>query len=828
MRGILVLIGICLGSLNANAWFPGDSTAYRIDTVAGSDWVGDNGLATLAILKQAEGIAADSAGNLYVADAANHRVRKVSRTSVITTLAGTGVAGFSGDGGPSAAAQLNAPYGLASDGQGNIYIADLGNARIRRIGTDGMITTIAGGGSLAPGDANDGSPATMIKLSSPRNVALDGRGALFFSDFNGHRVYRIDLTAGAMTAVAGTGASGTGGGSGLATQAQLSYPTALGLDRNGSLYIADSQNHAIRKVTAGIISTFAHVTTPTGLIIDGFGTVYVADPAVGQILTFPVNGKPAVYSVAALDLGFGSDGYLYASQGQSVIRVAYSGASTIVAGGGSLASGDQGPATNALLQGPNGVAVDTVGNMYVADQGNHRIRKVAPDGTISTIAGTGEIGDLGDGGLAAQAQLSSPSSVTVDTFGNLYIADTGNHRIRKVNPVGVILPVSFPNLNTPVYAAADSGGNIFVADAGVSSGNGAILKRTPAGAITQLANHLGSPGGFALDGNNNLYFTDTKAKRVRRLDNSGVLTAIADGAWTAPTGVIVGANHDLFVADAGLAEILRVDAEGNVTVVAGTGLSGFSGDGGDAAAAQVNGPAALAIDAQGTIYISDLGNNRVRRLTPAPAAIIAPLQSISALNTASQQPGPIAPGMLLDLTGTGLRTADQPNIQVLFQTDSSLSASQVLSVNSKRIEVRVPSPLTSATGALIQIWNNSNLVAQISAAVSSAAPGLFADATGQAIAINEDGTLNSAANPAARGSIVVLYGTGEGTNGQTVSVNIGGYSADVLYAGPVPGFPGLLQINARVPSGYIGTGALAVSFIAGDTPSQSGVVINLN
>ena len=174
---------------------------------------------------------------------------------------------------------------------GNLYVADLGNARVRVIAANGIITTVAGGGSLAPGGANEGTAATLIALAAPRNIALDGYGALYFSDFSAQRVYRVDLGAGgALTTIAGSGTVGVGGDNGLATLAQLNYPAGLVFDRNRALYIADSQNHLIRKVAGGIISSFARAATPTGLAIDAFGTLYAADPGAGQILAFPLSG----------------------------------------------------------------------------------------------------------------------------------------------------------------------------------------------------------------------------------------------------------------------------------------------------------------------------------------------------------------------------------------------------------------------------------------------------------------------------------------------------------------------------------------------------------
>ena len=232
------------------AVFATAGVSYTINTIAGSDWVGDNGAATAAILLQADGIAADAAGNTYIADAANHRIRKVSRAGTITTIAGTGVPGFSGDGGPAAAAQLNSPYGLAFDGFGNLYIADLGNARVRRIGVDGNIATVAGGGAVSAGGINEGSAATSVFLSSPRNVAWDGGTSLYISDFTGQRVYRL-ASGGSLTTVAGTGIAGFSGDGGLSYNAQVAYPAGLAVDRQGSVYIADSANHVIRKIAGG-------------------------------------------------------------------------------------------------------------------------------------------------------------------------------------------------------------------------------------------------------------------------------------------------------------------------------------------------------------------------------------------------------------------------------------------------------------------------------------------------------------------------------------------------------------------------------------------------
>src|ERR1035437_8003723 len=226
---------------------------YRIEPVAGSARRGDGGAAIAAQISNIQGIAVDRWGNLYLSDTDNHRVRKISASGVITTLAGTGVAGFSGDGGPAAAAQLNLPYGLVADLAGYLYVADLGNDRVRRISPDGVITTAAGQGIR--GSSGDGGTATGAQLLTPRNVSVDAAGNLYFSEFEGHRVRKV-TPDGKISTVAGTGVAGLRGDGAPAVSAQLAFPAGLAVDRLGALYIADSQNQRVRKILAGgVIST---------------------------------------------------------------------------------------------------------------------------------------------------------------------------------------------------------------------------------------------------------------------------------------------------------------------------------------------------------------------------------------------------------------------------------------------------------------------------------------------------------------------------------------------------------------------------------------------
>ena len=639
----ILLLSFCL-SLQAGS--------YTISTVAGSDWVGENVPATSAILLQAEGIVTDNAGNIYISDANNHRVRCVSPNGLIRTIAGNGVAGFAGDDGPASASQLNSPYGLAFDFAGNLYIADLGNARIRRITPAGVISTVAGGGTLPAGGKNEGSMATSLAFLSPRNVAIDGTGIIYISDFGAHRVYRM-TTDGTVTTLAGTGTRGYSG-DGAAPLALLNYPTALAVDHQGIVYIADSGNHLIRRVSAGILTSIARAALPTGLAFDGVATLYVADHAAAQILEVPLSsGITTAMNVSATDIACGGDGFLYVADMTVARRVNVFGISAVIAGGGSLAEGDGGPATTARLNHPGGVALDSIGNLYIADKANNRIRRVGLNGTITTYAGTGAPGNTGDGGSAVLATLNAPTSVTFDPSGNLLIADTGNARLRMVTPGGIITSVATGALSAPAYTMFDSAKNLYIADAA------AIFKITPAGSTTVLFAGLQSPRGMALDAGGNFYFTEPSLKQVWMFTPSGSHSLLAAGAWSSPEGIAVdAAGETLMVADSGLNQILSVNTFGNVTPVAGTGTPGFTGDGAAALLAELNTPSDVLVSASG-VWVTDSGNNRIRQLTGSATQVtVAPLNVVSIVNAASQVPGPIAPGMLLSLLGAGTTVTD--------------------------------------------------------------------------------------------------------------------------------------------------------------------------
>ncbi len=341
-----------------------------INTIAGngtSGYSGDGGSATAASLNQPVAAAFDSSGNMYIADAYNNIIRKINSSGVISTFAGNGTAGYSGDGGLAVSAELNLPVGIAVDGFGNVYIADITNAVIRIVNHTGFISTFAGNGTT--GYSGDGGQATAATLNQPQGLAFDGSGNLYIADFG---VIRKVNSSGIITTIAGNGTPGYSGDGGPATAAELGPLAGIAIDRIGNIFITDASYQCIRKInSSGIISTFAGIV-----------------------------------------------------------------------GGGYI--GDGGPATAARFNNPIGITTDALGNVYIADEYNNRIRKVNYSGIISTIAGNGIAGFSGDGGNATAAELSSPSGVVIDHINHIHIADLNNNRIRRVDlDISVAIADSF-------------------------------------------------------------------------------------------------------------------------------------------------------------------------------------------------------------------------------------------------------------------------------------------------------------------------------------------------------------------------------------------------
>jgi uncharacterized protein (TIGR03437 family) len=692
---------------------------------------GDNGPATSAALANPRGIAVDAAGSLYIADTANNRIRKVSN-GVITTVAGNGTPGFSGDNGPAASAGLNFPWAVAIDVSGNLYITETGDNRVRKVSKD-VITTVAGNG--ISGSSGDNGPAISAALASPMSLAVDSAGNLYISTFADGRVRKV--SNGVITTITGGGVFGFSGDNGPATSAQLHQPNGVAVDASGNLYIADSDNNRIRKVSNGVITTVA-----------GNGTS-----------GFSGDNGPAVdgqFSASArVAAGRGGEFYIGDWLNHRVRKVSSSGIITTIAGTGEAgSSGDNGPALNASLTYPMGMAVDPAGNLYVADSGANVIRKVS-NGIITTVAGTGTAGFSGDGGPATSAQLDAPLAVALDSAGNLYIEDLGSARVRMVSN-GVITTIA---------------GN---GTAGAGGDDGPAINA-----------QLDFNGGLAVDAAGNVFIT--------------------------------GADINLKVQMTFNSRVRRISS-GVITTIAGQGVAGFSGDNGPATSALLNLPVGVAVDPAGNVYIADQQNDRIRMLTPTAITItnaasftpqISP-GSIAALwgngnvlgvATAFGSGSPLP----TSLNGTSVSIGGIPCPllyvspgQVNFQVPMELRpGTATLLANNNGQTLSTPVTVAIASPGIFSSDYYAN---------------------GGVAVLQDSATFTNldANHPAAAGENVTLYFTGIGpvanspATGQpagtalsqvtfAANITVGGVSVQPSFVGLTPGFVGLGQVNFQLP-----------------------------
>ena len=843
-------------------------TSYRVSTIAGSSFAGDGGQAVRAILQQAEGVAIAPDGTTYIADAADHRIRIVSPNGDINTLAGDGTAGFDGDNGPAAKARLNNPYGLALDRQGNLYIADLGNARIRMVTPDKQIRTVAGGGDIAASESSEGSPATSLKLKTPRNVLADPSGGFYFSDFDAHRVYFVDFR-GILTVFAGTGNPGYGADNIAAIRSALRNPAGLAIEPQGGVVIVESGAQRLRRVARGTIATYLAdalrnypLYSPTGVAFDTAGNMYLADARATGALKRTPQGTVTALAVSGRAVAADPRGGAAYAWNNAVYRVDAANKITLAAGTGAgigEITGDGASAETARLQAPAAVAYDREGNLYIADERAHRIRRVTPAGLITTVAGNGKAAYSGDGGPADKASLNTPRGLAFDANGLLYVADSGNHAIRLISPSGAIAsaagngfsgfrgdggPATAAQLNAPSAVAVDpNSGVVFIAD----TGNHRIRRISRAGLMATAAGtgvagmafegsaavfaQLNEPRGVAIDATGNIYIADTGNNRIRRIDLTGLLTTIADASFTAPRGVAVALDGSVYVADTGKNRICQI-YDNKVVLVAGAETAGFGGDGEYAKTAQFQAPAALTFDSQGNLAIADMGNSRIRQLRPELLQISVFEEGPRIFNAATSAEGPVAAGMLATLRGEGFGPAEPASgspgangwPKLLGDVDVYIDgeAAPLLYVSAKQINFQIPASVAGKTQVTIEVYHQKVLRARSSARVAVAAPGVFPQI------VMEDGSINSSTNPAARGSIVLLFATGMGTAPlNTLDIKIGTMPGQILWAGPAPGLPGITQINLRLPSGFFSAGGQPVNLKIGSFSAPAGLSVYL-
>jgi sugar lactone lactonase YvrE len=633
---------------NVYAALTGGHQVVRIDKT-GAIWVvagtglqgsaGDGGPARLATLGNPVAVAVDDAGNVYIADSLAHRVRRVTPDGAISTFAGTGTPGRTGDGGPAVQARLASPSALAVDASGNVLIADTGNHIIRSVSLDGRISTAIGSGTL--GSVGNGGQALNANLNSPSGIGVDRTGNIYFSDTGNGWIRRV-ATDGVITRFAGYDGSSFSMGFGgqdptLATNATLISPTSLAVDSGGNVYVVEAGSARVRRISSeGKIASYAGVgkggtvgdgglARSASLNVVGIGVDYqdnllIADGAShrvriitiadGIIETLAGAGIPS-YNPRGVTVS-GEMLYFADTAGNTVRRynLANGEAASVAGQGNAGFDGDRGNAVGARLYGPRGLTTDNSGRLLIADSGNHRVRAVGKDGVISTVAGAGEASTSGDGSFANSAMLHEPVAVAADSSGNLFIAERLGHVIRKVSPEGLITTV-----------------------AGTGSAGAPVTETGPA-----LTQRLNSPQGLAVDAGGSLLIADSANNRVRRLTSDGTITTIAGigvggvsgdgGPATAatlrsPLDVAADPYGNVYIADSGNHRIRRIAADGVITTIAGTGVAGYNGDGSPASARQLSSPSSVAIAPGCSIIVADTQNQRLRRIWPATDYVIS-------------------------------------------------------------------------------------------------------------------------------------------------------------------------------------------------------------
>jgi hypothetical protein len=601
---------------------PYAAAQLSVTTVAGSTtgggWVDAQG--ATARFSYPVGVAVDAAGNVYVGDDGNHVIRRISRDNRATTLAGQGMRAGAADG-EGSSARFNHPFGVAVDGGGNVYVADRWNHAIRKFTPSWVVTTLAG--ALGAAGTADGT-GSAARFTFPAGVAVDPAGNVYVADTDNSTIRKI-TPAGVVTTLAGSARS-TGTSDGTGSQARFQYPFGLAVDAGGTVYVADTYNHTIRKITpAGVVTTIAgsagteghadgtgssaRFEYPWDVDLDGSGNLIVVDTGNQLIRRVTPSGVVTTTAGHADTTGAG-EGYFYtpagvafdpesagifvADRGNMAIRFVGATQTFLFAGSFPVYGITNAVGTAARFFYPGGIAADAAGNIYVSDE-TDTIRRIAPNGQVTLFAGAVDQQGSTDG-PGPTARFEVPRGLATDSLGNVYVADYGNYTIRKITPAGVV--------STFAGSAGDDGDQ---------DGTGAEAR-------------FDLPSGVAVDALNNVYVADSYNNKIKIISPNGTVRTLAGGrfggssdgvgenaSFRVPVAVAVDAARNVYVADWGNALIRKVSPDGRVTTVAGLrNESGYRD--GDKNTALFNEPIAIAARPDGTLYVLDDGGHAVRRI----------------------------------------------------------------------------------------------------------------------------------------------------------------------------------------------------------------------
>lgn len=708
---------------------------YAISTVAGG---GPNHVTALnASIGHAVSIAFDALGNTYISDGPSNHVFKVDTTGNLTVLAGNGAAGYSGDGGPANSATLNNPEGIFADGSGNIFIADTDNCVIREVSA-GNISTVAG----TPGScgySGDGASATSAQLDDPYGVFVDGSGNIYIADTDNCAVREV--SGGNISTVAGSpGSCGYSGDGAVATSAQLAVPQSVFVALGG-IFIADTANNLIRVVNPGTTQiTIAGITIPATNIQTVAGAYY--DSQGGTACQFTAGAQTAnatqLCAPGAVFVDASANIFIADTNNFAIREVAASTTNVLTTVAGTLGTAGYSPngtaAISADLNYPSNMVVDSSGNIFIADTDNFAIEEVtASNQEIQTTIGNNKLAYSGDNGPAVDAELFSPGAVALDSAGNIYIADTSNSVIRVVNTGTAAITIAGMTIQ-PGDIETVAGSYYLPASPDVCVYSGTSGPATSA--------QLCAPGGIFLDASGNIYIADSGNNVIRVVNPSatqpvtvagitiapndiatvaGNGTLCPDSATTCgdtgpalsaelatPNGVFVDSAGNIFIADTDDYVIREVTAAGTISTVVGNyaqcteAVAPSCGDGAGAAAAQLNTPYGVFVDSSENIYIADTFDNRVRVAASPTAA-----QAITIAGVA------IPPGDIATVAGTGARGYSGDNgspAAALLDTPSGVfvdSAGDIFIADTDNAAIRE----VVATSALIQTVAGTPLTA---------------------------------------------------------------------------------------------------------------------